>query len=207
MNARGRAALLLVGLAALLAALAALARAWPAAAPAGDGGDARARVEAVMAAHGSRLTRAQWVRGGGGGPGGRAAAAAAPPPPPPLFFLTAARVRGGVARPDLEAQRAEQYATNVGGILALGYQVFLAVSPDGAAGGGGGGAWPLVEALAAAAAPGQLRVHYCSADTRVVQRAGGPDETLCMQEAIAALFAGCVVPAEPFALVAPPPPG
>ena len=62
-----------------------------------------------------------------------------------------------------------------------------------------------MEALAASAAPGQLRVHYCLNATAVARRSGGPDEILCMQEAIEALFEGCLLPWEPFTPLAPPP--
>ena len=145
----------------------------------------RTAIEDVMGAHQSRLTREAWAR--------RSA-----PPPAPVFFLTAAR-SWGKSSPAVEALREEQYASNLGGILALGYQVYLAVSPT------GGRKWDLVEALAASAAPGQLRVHYCSNATAVARRSGGPDEILCMQEAIERLFEGCLLPWEPFTPLLPPP--
>ena len=145
----------------------------------------RSRIEDVMGLHKSRLTREAWAR--------RSA-----PPPAPVFFLTAAR-SWGKSSPAVEALREEQYASNLGGILALGYQVYLAVSPT------GGRKWDLVEALAASAAPGQLRVHYCSNATAVARRSGGPDEILCMQEAIERLFEGCILPWEPFTPLLPPP--
>ena len=147
----------------------------------------RLRVEDIMGAHSSRLTREVWMQRGG--------SAATPPP---IFFLTAAR-SWGTSSPQVEAVREEQYASNLGGILALGYQVYLAVSPT------GGRKWDLVEDLAESAAPGQLRVHYCSNATAVRRRSGGPDEILCMQEAIEHLFEGCILPWEPFTPLLPPP--
>jgi hypothetical protein len=135
-------------------------------------------LEAVLSQYGSRLPREAWLA---------RARREAGAPQPPVFFLTSAR-SGGVQSPGVVAKREEQYASNLGGILALGYQVFLSVAPT------GGRKWELVEALAAAAAPGQLRVHYCTNATRVSARTAGPDETLCMQEAIETLFGGCLVP-------------
>jgi hypothetical protein len=153
-----------------------------------------------MGAYKSRLTRETWQhrRSSAASTGGDAVAAPAPPPPPPIFFLTAAR-SWGKSTPAVEAVREEQYASNLGGILALGYQVYLAVSPT------GGRKWDLVEALAASALPGQLTVHYCSNATAVARRSGGPDEILCMQEAIEALFAGCMQHWEPVTPMLPPP--
>ncbi len=150
-----------------------------------------AALDAVLARHGSRLTAATWAQGG------------SPAAPPPVFFLTAARAWGGGAQ--LQASRDEQYATNIGNILSLGFPVFVSVSPgpqeeEGAAStAAAAAAFPLLQELAAAAPPGLLRVHYCSQATAVRRRSGGADELLCMQEAIPALFAGCVLPVEPFA--------
>ena len=165
-------------------------------------------IELVQARHGARFTAASWAAGGGAAGGG------APRAAPPVFFLTAARAWGGGGK--LQAARDEQYAANVGNILALGFPVYVSVSPSpeaeaaaAAAGGGGGGGdgFPLLEELAAAAPPGQLRLHYCSQATAVRRRSGGADELLCMQEAIPALFAGCVLPVEPWAPLTPAPPG
>ena len=139
----------------------------------------RSDIEAVMAAHGpARLTAATW----------EAAPGPAPAPPLPIFFLTAAAAWGR-SPPEEVAAREAQYAANIGAILALGFRVLLAVSPGPP---GARDAFPLAAELAAAAAPGQLRVHRCSQGTRVKERSGGPDELLCMQEAILALFEGCV---------------
>jgi len=144
----------------------------------------RSLVEGVMAGHASRLTAATW---GVDAPPGAA--------PAPLFFLTAAAGWGKSSAAEVRA-REEQYASNIGGILALGFRVLLAVSPGPP---GAPPSFPLAEALAAAAAPGQLRAHHCSQGTRVRERSGGPDEILCMQEAIHALFKDCVVPGRPAA--------
>ena len=144
----------------------------------------RTLVEGVMAGHASRLTAATWYLHA---PPGAA--------PPPLFFLTAAAGWGKSSPAELAA-RQEQYASNIGGILALGFRVLLAVSPGPP---GAPPAFPLAEARAAAAAPGQLRIHHCSQGTRVRERSGGPDEILCMQEALLALFKDCVVPGRPAA--------
>ena len=147
----------------------------------------RSLVEDVMANHASRLTAVTWDVGA---PPGAA--------PAPIFFLTAAAGWGKSGAPELAA-RLEQYASNIGGILALGFRVLLAVSPGPP---DKPPAFPLAEALAAAAAPGQLRVHHCSQGTRVRERSGGPDEILCMQEALLALFKDCVVPGRPAAALA-----
>lgn len=141
------------------------------------------RVENVMHKYSSRITRDAWSRQG-------------PNNSPPIFFLTAAR-SWGVSTAEVEAVREEQYASNLGNILTLGYQVYLAVSPT------GGRKWDLVEALQESAAPGQLRVHYCSNLTSVARRSGGPDEILCIQEAIESLFAGCILPYEPYTPLQP----
>ena len=156
----------------------------------------RSLIEAVMASHSaSRLTSATW----------EAAAPSSPPPPQPLFFLTAAASWGKSSAAEVAAREA-QYAANIGGILALGFRVLLAVSPpssrSSSSSSGAASPFPLADALAAAAAPGQLRVHHCSPATRVKERSGGPDELLCMQEAIVALFDGCIVPGPPFVALA-----
>ena len=143
-------------------------------------------LERVMSQYGSRLSHAEWIA--------RAGNASAPP----IFFVTSSR-SGSKQSPGVLATREEQYASSLGGILALGYQVFLTVTPM------DGHRWKLIEALAAAAAPGQLRIHYCSNATRVSARTAGPDEVLCMQESIEAFFGGCLAPSEPAALLAPAP--
>lgn len=147
----------------------------------------RTLVESVMAEHSSRLTAATWDVGA---PPGAA--------PAPLFFLTAAAGWGRFGKSGAAevAVRQEQYASNIGGILALGFRVLLAVSPGPP---DAPPSFPLAEALSAAAAPGQLRVHFCSQGTRVRERSGGPDEILCIQEALLALFRNCVVPGRPAA--------
>ena len=156
---------------------------------------AHPQLDAVLSRYGSRLTAATWGSGGAA---------------PPIFFLTAARTWGGGGG-RLQAAREEQYATNIGNVLSLGFPVYVSVSPGPPAEGGGGApagaAFPLLDELAAAAPPGQLRVHYCSQDTAVRRRSGGADELLCMQEALPALLAGCVLPVEPFTPLAPPPAG
>ena len=151
-------------------------------------GGGAGELDAVLGRYGSRLTAATWA----------AAGAQQPPPPPPVFFLTAARAWGGGAQ--LQAAREEQYATNIGNILSLGFPVYVSVSPGPP--NASGPAFPLLQELAAAAPPGLLRVHYCSQATAVRRRSGGADELLCMQEAIPALFAGCVLPVEPYAPLA-----
>ena len=152
-------------------------------------------LDAVLSRYGSRLTAATWGSGGAA---------------PPIFFLTAARAWGGGGR--LQAAREEQYATNIGNLLSLGFPVYVSVSPGPPPAGGSGAAaappaFPLLDELAAAAPPGQLRVHYCSQDTAVRRRSGGADELLCMQEALPALLAGCVLPVEPFSPLSPVPAG
>jgi hypothetical protein len=151
-------------------------------------GAAAAPPRAWDVANAVRLTRGAWAARGGGGA-----------PPPPIFFLTAART----ANASLAAQREEQYATNIAGILELGYQVYVSVSFTGAP---PAGTWALLDALVRASAPGQLRVHHCSEATAVSRRTSGPDELLCMQEAIEHLFAGCILPWAPFSPLQPPPP-
>ena len=152
-------------------------------------------LDAVLQRYGSRLTAATWAPSSA---------------PPPIFFLTAARAWGGSSSA-VQAQREEQYATNIGNILSLGFPVYVSVSPGpppapGAAASPASG-FPLLEELAAASQPGQLRVHYCSQETAVRRRSGGADELLCMQEATLALFRGCLLPVEPFTLISPPPLG
>lgn len=147
-------------------------------------------LEEVMGQYGSRLSHDTWLKKLEGGESA---------PPPPIFFITSSR-SGGKQSPGVASKREEQYASNIGGILALGYQVYLTVTPT------GGQKWELIEALVAAASPGQLRVHYCSNATRVSARTAGPDETLCMQESIESFFGGCLTLGEPSTLVTPAPP-
>jgi hypothetical protein len=146
-------------------------------------------LERVMGRYGSRLSHETWEQ--------RKLEENAPPPP--IFFITSSR-SGGKQSPGVASKREEQYASNIGSILALGYQVFLTVTPT------GGQKWELIEALVAASSPGQLRVHYCSNATRVSARTAGPDETLCMQESIETFFGGCLILGEPSKLVNPAPP-
>lgn len=154
----------------------------------------RGSLDDIMARHGSRMTRASWLsRAAGGGP------------PPPVFFLTAARA-WGASSADVNRAREEQYVSNIGNIISLGYRVYVAVSPP-PAGSTDAGGFPLIEELARAAAPGQVRVHYCSTATAVKMRSGGPDEVLCMQEAIPALFKPCVGADAPWSVLAPAPAG
>jgi hypothetical protein len=162
-----------------------------------QGGGGGGALDAVLGRHGSRLTAATWGEGGSA---------------PPVFFLTAARAWGGGAK--LQAARDEQYATNIGNILSLGFPVFVCVSPGPPPEPGQqqqqqqpSPGFPLLEELAAASPPGQLRVHYCSQDTAVRRRSGGADEVLCMQEAIPALLERCLLPVEPYTPLASPPRG
>lgn len=129
----------------------------------------RARLDEVLFAHGAHISRRAWV--------------AHSASPPPIFFMTCARAWAG-SSPEAAEARNSQYAANIGGVLALGYDVVLAVSPT-------EGAWPLLGDLAAAAAPGQLRVHLC-APSAEYQGRSGPDETRCMQEALRAVWGACV---------------
>jgi hypothetical protein len=129
----------------------------------------RARLDEVLFAHGAHISRRAW--------------AAHSASPPPIFFMTCARAWLG-SLPEAAEARNTQYAANIGGVLALGYDVVLAVSPT-------EGPWPLLSDLAAAAAPGQLRVHLC-APSADYQGRSGPDETRCMQEALHAVWGACV---------------
>ena len=160
-------------------------------APAASAALALPALESVMAQYGSRLPRSEWAA---------RAAGNASAPAPPVFFVTSSRAASRHS-PGVASKREEQYASSLGSILALGYQVYLTVTFAGE-----GARWELIDALAAAAPPGQLRVHYCSNATRVSARTAGPDETLCMQEGIEAFFGGCLAAGEPAALLAPPPP-
>lgn len=135
-------------------------------------------IEDVMALHGSRLTPRAWRNPFHEGRNWRA----------PIFFVTAAASWGSKLHPSVIAQREEQYASNIGNILSLGFRVFATVSPVGNT---TTGRFALIDELQAAS-HGLMRVHYCSQDTAMLRRSGGPDETLCVQEAIRSLFGECI---------------
>ena len=156
----------------------------------GGGDTTISNLEGVMGQYGGRLSRDTWLR--------KKLESGEDTPPPPIFFITSSR-SGGRQSPGVAFKREEQYASNIGGILALGYQVYLSVAA-------GGQKWELIEALVAAASPGQLRVHYCSNATRVSARTAGPDEILCLQESIESFFGGCLTLGELSTLVTPVPP-
>ena len=170
-----------------------------------DAADAPSPVDAVLARHGSYITRAAWEHGLGSALAVAVAIAEvtsiavdpalldAPPsgpPPPPVFFLTSARLTESLTiTPEVLAAREERYATSIGFILSLGYHVLLSVASGGP--GTEGEKWPLMEELAAAGG-GQLRIHYCSGGAYYRGNAAkGMDELLCTQEAIPALLGSC----------------